>query len=663
MVFKKHFIDEPHFLGADEKLFLDICSDISNLNSPYDFNYIPIHILGSIYERFLGKIVRATDKRVFIEEKPEVRKAGGVYYTPKYIVDYIVKNTVGKLIDGLTPKQITEKRFADIACGSGSFLIGVYDYLLDYHKKYYTEKLSPRIESILQEIKSKNKKGAILEDDGNAELRDGQWVLTLKLKQQILLNNIYGVDIDAQAVEVTQLSLFLKMLEEESVSTTSGGGLFSKVLPDLSKNIVCGNSLIGFDIMNGQLFEDDELKKLNPMDYETAFPAIMRNGGFDAVVGNPPYIPIEIFSDAEKRYYQSKFPEFKRKYDSSVIFISKALSTLNKNGLLAYISSQTWETGENYSEFRKKIFSNYGCVEIINLPFNIFKDAYVDTGVFIFSKTHKPNYNFYSYAKKEKIEIIPELPFEVIETTLIKEPDYKLIFNNSVNQILQKLSSDEFFNLGEITISTQGLSGSRFNKTTIVSGEWALPFYNATVKRYSIELDEGYKTSLKEMQSLYQFYKKAEKILIRRIINRQDRLDAVYLNEEGVFKKDLNPFILKESSINTKYLLALINSKLFSWLYLNSSSIVTKDDFRQTTLAELRKLPIRKISVSTKQPHDQLVTLVTQILESKKQLAAAVTDSDKNYLQNKCSSIDRQIDKLVYELYELTEEEIKIVEG
>ena len=123
------------------------------------------------------------------------------------------------------------------------------------------------------------------------EYKDGQWRLTLKLKQNILLNNIYGVDIDAQAVEVTQLSLFLKMLEEENVSSTATkqGALFSKVLPDLSKNIVCGNSLIGFDIMNGQLFEDDELKKLNPMDYETAFPKIMRDGGFDAVVGNPPY--------------------------------------------------------------------------------------------------------------------------------------------------------------------------------------------------------------------------------------------------------------------------------------------------------------------------------------------------------------------------------------
>lgn len=145
----------------------------------------------------MGKIVRATDKRVFIEEKPEVRKAGGVYYTPKYIVDYIVKNTVGKLIEGKTPKQIAALRFADIACGSGSFLIGVYDLLLDYHKKYYTEKLKDKTE-----IDGRS------EDFGFAEYRDKQWIITLNLKQDILVNNIYGVDIDAQAVEVTQLSLF-----------------------------------------------------------------------------------------------------------------------------------------------------------------------------------------------------------------------------------------------------------------------------------------------------------------------------------------------------------------------------------------------------------------------------------------------------------------------
>jgi adenine-specific DNA-methyltransferase len=271
VVFKKHFIDEQDFAGAEAQLFVDICQDISSLNSPYDFNYIPIHILGSIYERFLGKVIRTTAKRVMVEEKPEVRKAGGVYYTPKYIVDYIVQNTVGKQIAGKTPKQIAELHFADIACGSGSFLIGVYDCLLDYHKKYYLKELADKTEI--------NKNNAAF---GNVEYINNQWVLSLKLKQDILLNNIYGVDIDYQAVEVTQLSLFLKMLEDESLSSigTRQGRMFAKVLPDLTKNIVCGNSLIGFDIMsmNGGLFEDNELKKLNPMDYASVFPKIMRNG-------------------------------------------------------------------------------------------------------------------------------------------------------------------------------------------------------------------------------------------------------------------------------------------------------------------------------------------------------------------------------------------------
>jgi len=122
VVFKEHpLLDKRGFAGAEEKMFLSICSDISNLSSPYDFNYIPIHILGSIYEQFLGKVVVATDLRARIEEKPEVRKAGGVYYTPKYIVDYIVKNTIGPCIEKKTPKEIATLRFADIACGSGSF--------------------------------------------------------------------------------------------------------------------------------------------------------------------------------------------------------------------------------------------------------------------------------------------------------------------------------------------------------------------------------------------------------------------------------------------------------------------------------------------------------------------------------------------------------------
>jgi len=200
IVFKTHeILDAPSF-KIDDDDFATICEKLAHINSPYDFNSIPIHILGSIYERFLGKVIVATDKRAKLEEKPEVRKAGGVYYTPEYIVRYIVENTVGKQIDGKTPKQIADLKFADIACGSGSFLLGVYDLLLRHHLKWFNANPD-----------AAKKTGCVLREDG-------AWHLSLKQRREILLNNIYGVDIDSQAVEVAQLSLYLKLLQEETTA-------------------------------------------------------------------------------------------------------------------------------------------------------------------------------------------------------------------------------------------------------------------------------------------------------------------------------------------------------------------------------------------------------------------------------------------------------------
>ncbi|HVS21804.1 MAG TPA: N-6 DNA methylase, partial [Pyrinomonadaceae bacterium] len=148
IIFKEHPLLDKDSFKVDEKVFEKISGNLAHANSPYDFNAIPIHILGSIYERFLGKVIFATDKRARVEEKPEVRKAGGVYYTPEYIVRYIVDNTVGKLIEGKTPEEIQEMRFADIACGSGSFLLGVYDTLLRYHTAYYNRNKRTKAEGL-----------------------------------------------------------------------------------------------------------------------------------------------------------------------------------------------------------------------------------------------------------------------------------------------------------------------------------------------------------------------------------------------------------------------------------------------------------------------------------------------------------------------------------
>ena len=218
-----------------------------------------MEILGQVYEQFLGKVIRLTPGHmVKVEEKPEVRKAGGVYYTPKYIVDYIVQNTVGKLLEGKTPTEAAELKIVDPACGSGSFLLGAFQHLLDWHIQWYSENEPEKW--------AKGKNPAVMQASG------GGWKLTTAKKKEILVNNIHGVDIDTQAVEVTKLSLLLKVLEEESGQLSLG---IERVLPDLGKNIQCGNSLIGEDYFEGQLVVDEEeRRRVNPFDWQRAFPQV-----------------------------------------------------------------------------------------------------------------------------------------------------------------------------------------------------------------------------------------------------------------------------------------------------------------------------------------------------------------------------------------------------
>ena len=232
------------FLKIDDNLLKDIFNNLYYPESPYEFSVLSADILGQVYEKFLGRVIRLTaGHQAKIEEKPEVRKAGGVYYTPVYIVDYIVKNTVGKLVEGKKAGPgggVSHLKILDPACGSGSFLIGAYQFLLDWHRDQYLND-NP-------EKWSKGKTPRIYQS------HKGEWRLTTDERKRILLNNIYGVDIDHQAVEVTKLSLLLKVLEgEDEQSIGKQMKMFQeRVLPDLSNNIKCGNSLIGPDFYENQ---------------------------------------------------------------------------------------------------------------------------------------------------------------------------------------------------------------------------------------------------------------------------------------------------------------------------------------------------------------------------------------------------------------------------
>ncbi len=328
-IFKPHACERAN---VDSNLLAEIIENLYFPKSRYRFDAIGVELLGSIYERYLGSTIRVTPQRVKVEEKPEVRKAGGVYYTPKFIVDYIVKNTVGKIIEGKTPRQIEKIKILDPACGSGSFLLGAYQCLINYHLEYY---------------RKHPKEAQTQYFDFYYRVGPEDIALPLRTKAMILRNNIFGVDIDPQAVEITMMSLYLKALEGER-------GLLPKkqhLLPPLSNNIKCGNSLIGYDILNGRLFDDDTKSRINPFDWNsksTGFGEIMDNGGFDIVIGNPPYVRQETLGEF-KDYFQKHYEVYQGTADLYTYFIEKGVSLLKNSGLFSYIVANKWMRA-NYGE-------------------------------------------------------------------------------------------------------------------------------------------------------------------------------------------------------------------------------------------------------------------------------------------------------------------------
>src|SRR6266516_1645296 len=335
-------------LEIDDAVLKKIIRRLYYPDSPYEFSVLPAE--------FLGKVIRLTEgHQAKIEDKPEVKKAGGVYYTPTYIVDYIVKHTVGKLLENKTPKQAAKLRILDPACGSGSFLIAAYQYLLNWHRDWYVADDARKWAT--------GRKPVLYQGLG------GEWKLTTGERKRILLQNIFGVDIDAQAVEVTKLSLLLKVLEGESEQTLATQLRFyhERALPDLGSNIKCGNSLIGpnFYEQSEMLFLDEEERyRINVFDWDVEFSEIMKAGGFDAVIGNPPYIRSQTLGEMQRRYYERKFGAATATYDIYVLFFARALSLVSQNGHVGMILPNKFFTTD-YGRGLRKLLANPNRVERI----------------------------------------------------------------------------------------------------------------------------------------------------------------------------------------------------------------------------------------------------------------------------------------------------------
>ncbi|MCE0484189.1 MAG: BREX-1 system adenine-specific DNA-methyltransferase PglX [Methylacidiphilales bacterium] len=724
IVFKKNdILDFPSF-KVDDDQFAQICEELSHINSPYDFNAIPIHILGSIYERFLGKVIVATEKRARVEEKPEVRKAGGVYYTPEYIVRYIVESTVGQLIAGKTPDRIAGMRFADIACGSGSFLLGIYDLLIRYHTKYYND--NP----------GKAKKGETVEREDGVHL-------SLQKKREILLNNIYGVDIDTQAVEVAQLSLYLKLLQDETPASARQYLLdFEQqaLLPSLSKNIVCGNSLIGRDVTAADLFENGETeRKLNPMDFEDAFPQIMKRGGFDAIVGNPPYIRIQIMQESRpqsseylKQHYAAAA---KGNYDVYVVFTERGLRLLNQAGMLGFILPHKFFNAQYGKPLRTILSEGKHLAQIVHFGSEqVFMGATTYTCLLILSKKPQPKFCF---AKVDKLSTWyengrateglisasratgEEWNFNIGNGALLFERLRKLPLTlGDVADVFVGLqtSADDVFimDLVEAKSTVLRLKSKIFGREVILEQNMLFPLVSGTdVKGFGVlperqyilfpyqvengraelipfveisrrfpqtaayllenrkRLEEREKCKFKDAE-WYRFgrsqnlgIQQKKKICVPRLV---DQLCAAYDESGTHFLDNVDvggvTFKLDYQKHDLLYLLALLNSRLLRW-YFPFVSAPFRGGWMSANRQFLSQLPFRQIDFSKpadKARHAKIASLAESMQIAKKQLGLAQSDRDKDFYENKCTALDRQIDSLVYELYGLSEDEIKIVE-
>lgn len=710
-------------LSIDDKILKEIIKNLYYPESPFEFSVLPADILGQVYEQFLGKVIRLTEgHQAKIENKPEVKKAGGVYYTPTYIVDYIVQNTLGKILTshsssplsagqadlakGRTkegfPKSISKIKILDPACGSGSFLIAAYQYLLDWHLKYYTSDE----ENLQKNLASKNPK---IYQAANGEFR-----LTTAERKRILLNNIYGVDIDPQAVEVTKLSLLLKVLEGENEETLNSQlkMFHERALPDLANNIKCGNSLIGPDFYNQMemnFLNDEEKLRINVFDWNSEFKEIMDNGGFDIVIGNPPWGAD--FSQQELAYLRENNSDIIiRMIDSFMYFVYQTSKKLNDNGNWGMILPDVILYQKDNEKLREYILDNFGLSAVLNVG-NVFKNVIRPSAILILTSKETPETLVADLSSikdtLKHFEIEKDNNYQKIKTKVFSEIPNKMFVTKNITdyKILDRIIKNFKFTLGdfvdgdgiqrgvspdykdafivktniikEFNLEKEKLkhvvTGGRQIKRYFIEDHDLWLIYNdrnveiknfPNIKNYILSFKE--KITCKEVKagkhSLFSLHRaRDERIFLKEkkflgvitedeIIVALDRVE--YYATDGIYL-----FGLKEE-VNDYYILSILNSKLLVFIY----RLLALESGR--VLAQVKPTLLSSIPIPNYEKNNsENLILKAEVLESLiKKFKEAKTPQEKTALQRQIKSTDKQIDQLVYKLYGLTEEEIKIVE-
>ena len=682
-----------------------IIGDLYPPRSRYQFSVISADILGQVYERFLGKVIEVhsdgESTSVTVEEKPEVRKAGGVYYTPGYIVDYIVENTIGALLRDRSPEQAAQLRVLDPACGSGSFLTGAYDYLLDWHLAQY-QKAPERYRNRLRRVL-------------------GGYVLDIREKRRILLDNIYGVDLDQNAVEVSKLSLLLKMLENEQDTLD----IEEPLLPDLSGNIKWGNSLIGSDFYSPAELaakDDEELYRVKPFDWAGAagFGAIMAAGGFDAVIGNPPYVRMEEFKDI-KSYLRSNYIVHADRMDLYGYFIEREHELLREGGLFGMIVSNKFIKARYGRGLRNYIAKNANLIEIFDLAgLPVFSGATVRTVIILSTKG----------ADRGSVRYVPVMPVEDFQRisdssakmSAVRDKSFYLLTHEQTAGDNWSFAAPEVYKLlkqlqetkkplvdyisplpvcrGVVSGLTDAFVIDEETRRSIVENnpeaeEILKPLLNGRdIRKYQINYSNKYliyafhgveierypaiqnhlgnfREQLEKRATKQEWYELQQPQF--RFAEYMDRPKIIFpdigtttrfaLDTTGYYGTNTTYFL----PVTDKYLLGVLNSQLgqFYFEQVCAGLESTGDTYLRFFGQYLSGFPVRAIDIDNPADvamHDKMVALVDTMLALHKQLPE-LAGIKREVIEAQIESTDRAIDALVYWLYGLTDDEIKILEG
>src|SRR3989344_1790473 len=636
-LFTRHLCEN---LEIDDEVLSKIINGLFNTSDNtvhYDFSAIDADVLGNIYEQYLGHILKKTDKRAKLAEGKAHRKEQGIYYTPTYVVDYIVKNTVGELAKD-KKFDLKNIKILDPACGSGSFLMKAFDYLVTLDKK---------------------KNGEI--DQTKLDLTGAS--ATYGRKVEILKNNIFGVDLDPKAVEIAQLNLLLKAAEKKHR------------LPTLQENIKVGNSLIDDSaIVGDRAFKwEEQFKDIIQYDEK----GNLKEGyGFDVVIGNPPYVfAREKINDNEKEYYNKNYETIKYQVNTYVLFIERAFKLLKSDGRLGFIVPDAWLRVESVGNLRKYLLVNCWLEKIIHIRGETFEGVGVESSIFILKKSKK------TATTKVSTDLLKLNYVETSQRDWLNNPNCEidLFSDKNTKKILEKLHSgtkplDE---VSDIKAGLQAYEKGKGNPVQSASDVKNRPYdydqkYDENtykylegkdIKRYGCDWNGQWLRYGKWLAAPRTFNLfNSPRILIREIPAKPpyclvvSYLENIYLNNRSIIN-----ILKKTDGIELKYILAVLNSKIISFYHTNKSVKAQRDLFPKVTLNDLRNIPIkvipRKEQMSFVSFADKELSLNKRLYEIKDKQ----TDQ-KAQLEKEIQKLDSEIDEEVYKLYEITEEEKKIIE-